>query len=144
MESQIFTSNTFLMKTSKILFFALALLIFQFNDASAQHADSAVVVRPATFEKMLKKKKTILLDVRTSEEMEEGHLANAQNIDFLDESFPGKIENLNKNKTYLLYCRTGKRTAKAGALMKAAGFKKVYMLDGGITAWKEEGKPIEK
>jgi rhodanese-related sulfurtransferase len=43
-----------------------------------------------------------------------------------------------------LYCRSGKRTAKAGAMMKAAGFKNIYMLDGGITSWIEEGKTVEK
>ena len=93
---------------------------------------------------MLKKKKNILLDVRTPEEMTEGHIENAANLDFLDESFPEKIETLNKNKTYLLYCRSGKRTAKAGAMMKAAGFKNIFMLDGGITSWIEEGKTVEK
>lgn len=144
MELQIFTSNLFAMKTSKILYFAFALFLLQVNFALAQSTDSATVVSVETFEKMAKKKKNAVLDVRTPEEMAEGHLINALNFDFLDESFPEKIESLNKNKTYLLYCRSGKRTAKAGALMKAAGFKNVYMLEGGITAWTEEGKPIEK
>jgi rhodanese-related sulfurtransferase len=132
------------MKFSKLFSLALALFLFQASFAIAQSTDSATVVPAATFEKMLKKKKNVLLDVRTPEEMQEGHLEEAVNLDFLDESFPEKIETLNKNKTYLLYCRSGKRTAKAGALMKAAGFKNVYMLDGGITSWLEEGKPIEK
>jgi len=144
MELQIFTSNLFAMKTSKILYLAIALFLIQFNFAFAQSTDSATVVSVETFEKMAKKKKNAVLDVRTPKEMAEGHLIKAQNFDFLDESFPEKIESLNKNKTYLLYCRSGKRTAKAGALMKAAGFKNVYMLEGGITAWTSEGKPIEK
>ena len=131
------------MKFSKIFFLGLALFLFQASFAIAQSTDSATVIPAATFEKMLKKKKNMLIDVRTPEEMAEGHIENASNLDFLDESFPEKIETLNKNKTYLLYCRTGKRTAKAGALMKAAGFKNVYILDGGITSWREEGKPIE-
>ena len=84
------------------------------------------------------------MDVRTPDEMKEGHLAEAMNLDFLNESFPEKIEHLNKNKTHLLYCRSGKRTAKAGAMMKAAGFKNVYMLDGGITSWIKEELPVEK
>lgn len=89
-----------------------------------------------------KKRKTVILDVRTPEEVAEGHLAGAKNIDIQDELFQQNIEQLNKNKTYLLYCRSGKRTAVAGAKMKASGFKKVYMMDGGITSWKEKGKPV--
>ena len=76
--------------------------------------------------------------------MVEGYIPGAGNVDFLAEDFKEKIQELDKSKTYLLYCRTGKRTAKAGAAMKAAGFKKVIMLDGGITAWKEENKPVKE
>ena len=96
------------------------------------------------FQKLSSKKKNILIDVRTPEEMQEGHLEGALNINFLSDGFENEIKQLDKTKTYLLYCRTGKRTAKAGAAMKAAGFKKVIILDGGITAWKEQGKPIEE
>lgn len=144
MYSQLITSNTYVMKFSKIFTLGLIFFLFQTSFLFAQSTDSATVIPAATFEKMLKKKKNILLDVRTPEEMAEGHIEKAANLDFLDESFPEKIESLNKNKTYLLYCRSGKRTAKAGAMMKAAGFKNIYMLDGGITSWVEEGKPVEK
>jgi rhodanese-related sulfurtransferase len=131
------------MKFNKILLLTL-LAFFAFTGISlAQSADSATVVSVETFEKMSKKKKkTVILDVRTPQEVAEGHLAGAKNIDVQDELFQQNIEQLDKNKTYLLYCRSGKRTAVAGAKMKAAGFKKVYMLDGGITSWKEKGKPV--
>lgn len=131
------------MKSNKILLLTL-LAFFAFTGISlAQSADSATVVSVETFEKMSKKKKkTVILDVRIPQEVAEGHLAGAKNIDVQDELFQQNIEQLDKNKTYLLYCRSGKRTAVAGAKMKAAGFKKVYMLDGGITSWKEKGKPV--
>ncbi len=144
MYPQSITSNTYAMKFSKIFTLGLIFFLFQTSILFAQSTDSATVVPAETFEKMLKKKRNILLDVRTPEEMAEGHIEKAANLDFLDESFPEKIESLNKNKTYLLYCRSGKRTAKAGAMMKAAGFKNIYMLDGGITTWVEEGKSVEK
>jgi len=131
------------MKSNKILLLTL-LALFAFTGISlAQSTDSATVVSVETFEKMSKKKKkTVILDVRTPEEVAEGHLAGAKNINVQDDLFQVSIDQLDKNKTYLLYCRSGKRTAVAGAKMKAAGFKKVYMLDGGITAWKEKGKPL--
>ena len=143
MEFLSFTSNSIIMKSNKILLLTL-LALFAFTGISlAQSTDSATVVSVETFEKMSKKKKkTVILDVRTPEEVAEGHLAGAKNINVQDDLFQVSIDQLDKNKTYLLYCRSGKRTAVAGAKMKAAGFKKVYMLDGGITAWKEKGKPL--
>jgi len=131
------------MKSNKIILLTL-LAFFAFTGISlAQSADSATVVSVETFEKMSKKKKkTVILDVRTPAEVAEGHLAGAKNIDVQGDLFQVSIDQLDKNKTYLLYCRSGKRTAVAGAKMKAAGFKKVYMMDGGITSWKEKGKPV--
>ena len=124
--------------------FFLAILGTSTLSSAQSPADSAKVVSVEKFQKLSSKKKNILIDVRTPEEMQEGHLEGALNINFLSEGFENEIKQLDKTKTYLLYCRTGKRTAKAGAAMKAAGFKKVIMLDGGITAWKEQGKPIEE
>ncbi len=132
------------MKSYKILILAAALFFLQVEFIQAQSTDSAKVISVEKFEKMAKKQKNTVIDIRTPEEVQEGQLEGALNIDFLDNSFATEIDKLDKNKPYLLYCRTGKRTAKAGAQMKAAGFKKIYMLDGGITKWQEQGKPIEQ
>ena len=122
-----------------------AFLIMGFG-AFAQTAakDSIQVLSIAQFEKMSQKKKNLVVDVRTPEEVDEGHLVGALNINFLGEGFAEEIQKLNKKKTYLLYCRSGSRTRKAADLMQKSGFKHVYMLEGGITAWKEAGKPTEK
>lgn len=128
----------------KTLFIALLFMGSVFYTQAQTAKDSAKVVSVEKFDKLISKKKTTLLDIRTPEEMAEGHIPGAGNVDFLAEDFNEKIQELDKSKTYLLYCRTGKRTAKAGAAMKAAGFKKVVMLDGGITAWKEENKPVKE
>ncbi len=131
------------MKTKFILFLSLFMLSL---GAFAQTADkdSIQVLSLEKFEKMMSKKKNMLVDVRTPEEVSEGQIAGALNINFLGENFATEIQNLNKNKTYLLYCRSGSRTRKAADQMQKAGFKKVYMLEGGLTAWKEAGKPVEK
>jgi rhodanese-related sulfurtransferase len=131
------------MKT-KVLFLFAFLLISSFSLAQTAQKDSINVVSIEQFEKMTAKKKNMLVDVRTPEEVSEGHLPGALNINFLGETFSQEIEALNKNKTYLLYCRSGSRTRKAADQMQKAGFKKVYMLEGGITAWNEAGKPVEK
>lgn len=112
--------------------------------AQTVEKDSINVISIAEFEKLSAKKKNKVLDVRTPEEVAEGHLAGSVNINFLGENFAQEIEALNKNKTYLLYCRSGSRTRRAADQMQKAGFKKVYMLEGGITAWNGAGKPVEK
>ncbi len=131
------------MKTKFILFLSLFMLSL---GAFAQTADkdSIQVLSLKKIKKMMSKKKNMLVDVRTPEEVSEGQIAGALNINFLGENFATEIQNLNKNKTYLLYCRSGSRTRKAADQMQKAGFKKVYMLEGGLTAWKEAGKPVEK
>jgi rhodanese-related sulfurtransferase len=131
------------MKIKVYLFLALMLISLS-TFAQTVEKDSIQVLTIAQFEKMSSKKKAMVVDVRTPEEVSEGHLSGALNINFLGENFANEIQNLDKKKTYLLYCRSGSRTRKAADLMQKSGFKHVYMLEGGITAWKEAGKPTEK
>lgn len=131
------------MKT-KLAFLLVFLLFGAASIAQTAEKDSIDVISIEEFEKMAAKKKNMVVDVRTPEEVAEGHLAGSLNINFLGENFAQEIETLNKKKTYLIYCRTGNKSRKAADLMEKAGFKRVYMLDGGITAWNQAGKPIEK
>ncbi len=127
--------------------FALFSFLFLFGaNGFAQTAakDSIQVLSIAQFEKMATKKKSQILDVRTPEEVAEGHLADATTVNFLSPDFTSQVAGLNKKGTYLLYCRSGARTRKAADAMQKMGFKHVYMLEGGITAWKEAGKAVEK
>jgi rhodanese-related sulfurtransferase len=96
------------------------------------------------FEKLAAKKKSKIIDVRTPEEVAEGHLADASTFNFLSPDFTSQVAGLNKKGTYLLYCRSGSRTRKAADAMQKMGFKHVYMLEGGINAWKEAGKEVVK
>ncbi len=79
-----------------------------------------------------------LIDVRTPEEYNEGHIEGAVNIDFYGEDFLQQLEQkLDKEQPAMLYCRSGRRSAKAAEQMKGLGFKEVYDLKGGILDWKE-------
>lgn len=128
----------------KLVFLLTFLLTTSVALAQTVKKDSIEVITIAEFEKLSSKKKNLVVDVRTPEEVATGHLAGSVNINFLGESFTQDITKLNKNKTYLLYCKSGNRTRKAADQMQKAGFKHVYMLEGGITAWNEAGKPVEK
>lgn len=80
-----------------------------------------------------------VLDVRTPEEFEDGHLSGATMIDFYAETFADDIAALDADETYLVYCRSGNRSGQATALMASLGFEQVYDLDGGIIAWEAQG-----
>lgn len=83
-----------------------------------------------------------ILDVRTPEEYATGHLENALNIDYKAASFRNEIGKLDKNKPYLVYCRSGKRAAESVKIMNELGFTDVKNLAGGILQWQAEGGEI--
>jgi rhodanese-related sulfurtransferase len=84
----------------------------------------------------------VLIDIRTLDEFYSGHIENALNIDFYSSSFRNELDSLDKNKTYLIYCRTGSRTMQASRMMRDLGFEEVYVLEGGINAWVRSGFPV--
>lgn len=86
----------------------------------------------------------VVLDVRTPEEYAGGHLPGARNLDFFGEDFTSGLDELDKGVTYLVYCRSGGRSAKTLAQMKDLGFVEAYNMLGGFTAWSQEAKPSEK
>ncbi|HLF47200.1 MAG TPA: rhodanese-like domain-containing protein [Chitinophagaceae bacterium] len=91
------------------------------------------------FERKIKKKNAVVLDVRTTEEYNDSFIPKAINYNVLDSlKFVGAVQPLDKNKKYFLYCKSGRRSGKALLMMKNMGFKNVHHLSGGITAW--EGK----
>ena len=110
----------------------------------AQSSDSNTI-SVTEFEELAKNKGAVrIIDVRTPEEVAAGSILNAQNIDFKNDNLKRKIAKLDKNRTYLLYCKAGIRSADASLLMKEAGFTHIYSLEGGIDSWIEAGKTIEK
>jgi rhodanese-related sulfurtransferase len=89
------------------------------------------------YKRMVSKGYTII-DVRTSEEFEEGHIAGALNINVKSEEFIAEIENLTKSDTLLVYCRSGRRSLYAAQIMVSFGFIKIYDLEGGFLNWESE------
>ncbi len=81
----------------------------------------------------------VILDVRTAEEYADGHMEKAINLDYKSETFKNELNKLDKNKTYLIYCRTGERSGITLDIMKKLGFSKVYDMLGGIIEWESVG-----
>ncbi|MEQ9619796.1 MAG: rhodanese-like domain-containing protein [Deltaproteobacteria bacterium] len=86
----------------------------------------------------------IILDVRTAEEYSDGHIENSLNLDYKSDSFKDEVGKLDKSKTYLVHCRSGRRSEAASKIMEETGFLNIYELDGGIKGWEETGFPVTK
>jgi len=94
------------------------------------------------FKKLMKTQGTVIMDVRTAKELSEGHIAGTSVfIDINSEPFEERIQKLDKSKPYLVYCRSGARSAKACRIMDENGFKgPLYNLAKGISGWDGEVK----
>lgn len=93
----------------------------------------------SAFTLFLEEQQPMVLDVRTPEEYAEGHLSGARNIDFFAEDFAARLEELDRNASYAIYCRSGNRSGQALNLMRSLGFVSVVNLSGGMLAWEGSG-----
>ena len=82
-----------------------------------------------------------VLDVRTNDEVAQGVLPQATQIDYNGGDFESQLEKLDKNKPVFIYCAVGGRSGSASSILAKKGFKKVYNLEGGINAWIASGFP---
>jgi thioredoxin len=112
---------------------ATIIIIFSISCSNSQNFKS---VDLAAFKSTLDK--TInaqLIDVRTEDEFNGGHIKNAKNIDWNGNDFDAQLTSLDKTKPVLVYCLSGGRSKKAAAKLTELGFKKVIELNGGYLAW---------
>ncbi len=78
----------------------------------------------------------VILDVRTEDEVADGIIENAIHIDiYKGQGFINELEELDKNKNYYVYCRSGNRSGQACNIMEQLGFDNAYNLEGGILEW---------
>lgn len=92
----------------------------------------------------LNNKDFVILDTRTEGEFNSGHIENCILVVFSHPSYKDELKKLDKNKKYLLYCRSGNRSGQTLKMMEKFGFKEAYNLKGGIIAWSREGYNLVK
>ena len=121
-----------------LIFSLLAIALFQCTSTAQNN------ISTDEFEKGIKKENIQVLDVRTQEEYNSGHIKNSFLADWTKpEQFKERIKSLDKSKPVYTYCLSGGRSSAAAAYLKEAGFSVVYNLAGGITGWKKASKEIE-
>lgn len=94
--------------------------------------------------KLVETKNAQLVDVRTPEEFQRGHLTNALNMNINSDDLKNRSQYLDKEKPLFVYCYVGGRSAKACDYFRKAGFKIVYDLEGGYSEWTKLNMPVEK
>ena len=93
-------------------------------------------------ELMIKKEDLILLDVRTPTEYSNGHLISAVNINYYGDNFDKKIDELDKSKPIVVYCKSGGRSSKSALKLAEKGLEQIYNLEGGFDQWIFYGKEV--
>lgn len=120
------------------LFMVIALLIPAFAFAEIKNEDVAKV------DELIKSGKYTVIDVRTKEEYDAGHIKGALNFDYYNDDFEERIESQlkDKNKPYILYCRSGMRSLYSAQILEDLGYTDVTNMKGGFLAWQSAGKPV--
>ena len=99
-------------------------------------------VDPVEFSEVVKQPGVITLDVRTPEEFNAGHIANAININLEGSDFTSEVSKLDMNATIAVYCRSGNRSGVATEQMAELGFVDMYEMQGGILEWEAVGGQV--
>ena len=86
----------------------------------------------------------VLLDVRTPGEHSQGFIKGALLMDVTSQDFNARAAKLDKSKTYVVYCQSGRRSVHASKILSAQKFDTVFNVQGGFLAWKAAGYPMEK
>jgi rhodanese-related sulfurtransferase len=96
------------------------------------------------FRKQISSVSGVIIDVRTPEEFNAGHVENAININVDSSDFQSKISELDKNLTYFVYCKSGRRSTLATDQMADSGFTSLLNLNGGFSDLANSGISVSK
>ena len=124
------------------LFLMMPLLTVQADDVISEHID--IHQFADLIAENIDNPNVEIIDVRTPEEFHASHISDAVVVDFYGKDFVNKLELLDKNKTYLLYCRSCNRSGQTLKLMRKLGFKAAYNMKGGMKKWVPANMPIAK
>ncbi len=116
-----------------ILLLSVGVFLISCKEQETEHYK---VLEVAQFEQAISENTVTLIDVRTPEEYQSGHIKSAQNVNIQSSDFKAQMKRFDREKPVYIYCRSGARSAKAGKILEEMGFKEVYDLKGGVLAWR--------
>ena len=125
----------------------ILLITFSIFSCKGQTSKNVINLDPKPFsEKITATPNAQVIDVRTPREFAGGHLDNALNIDWLNDTFEANAQKLDKTKPVFVYCKTSNRSPQAAAKLEELGFKTIYNMQGGLLKWDAEGlsKPTDR
>lgn len=123
----------------KNVFFTILVLLLGVSSRA-----QTLSVDPQEFEKGISQPDIQILDVRTADEFNSGHIQKALQADWTNPTqFQDRIRFVDKDRPVYIYCLAGGRSHAAAEWMRQNGFTRIIELKGGINAWKRENKPVE-
>lgn len=128
-----------------LLFLALALILaLLLASVAKDRLLGFSEIKPMEAVELMNHQNAVVLDVRDPAEFSAGHILNAINVPLAAlEDRSGELEPY-RTRPVIVYCRTGPRAARAGALLRKKGFTAISKLSGGIMAWESAGLPLSK
>lgn len=127
----------------KSIILSVLSLFLVFTSCQSSAGDGGGKLNPNMFRsKIMEYKDEVVLDVRTPQEYQGGHIEDAVNIDWNGSNFEQQVSKLDKNKPVFVYCHAGGRSAAAAGKLEQMGFTKVYDLEGGMMNWRNLGMPV--
>jgi phage shock protein E len=129
-------------RTKKInQFLGIYLFIFLISACVTNHSNKANsneprIINSEKLTELAKDTNALILDVRTPDEVAQGYIPGASLfLDINADDFETKLDQLDKSKKYIVYCKSGGRSSRAVETMSSKGFKHIFELEGGISAW---------
>ena len=104
------------------------------SSTSGTEVNTKMSSKPISIVDKIDLEQAILIDVRTPEEFNAGHIQKALNINFFDENFIEQIQELPTDKPLYIYCRSGKRSLNASKALSQLGLE-VVNLEGGFNTY---------
>jgi rhodanese-related sulfurtransferase len=101
-------------------------------------------LRPAELTGLINRDNALVVDLSSTNDFQKGHIAGSKSVQ--PSQFDPESKQLAAAKTLpvIVVCRTGMTAAGSAKRLKKAGFEKVYLLEGGIQAWRQAGLPLVK
>lgn len=137
-------------RKTHILLVIISVLFFSYNSYSQKDSKADTVYANITVQQadsLIQANDTnsnfVIIDVRTPAEYQSYYISNAININYYDTGFAVKIDSLDRDNIYLVYCGSGVRSANAMLYMETLKFDEVYNMLGGLSAWMTSGFPVD-